>query len=187
MPGLLALGAHTLNLTLAGIDRAALSPDARRSYDLLKHYDLNSLHMAAAKGLAMSCYLMYADQPTGLGAETVMMKRPEGEISHLWIDVMQKWRASGGRGYAPGLGDKPPVPFTGDISKSDYSLSAAAYFLRPEVRGGIVGIPALAFLSARSLFVLYSILFCSKLGSFRYSSRAPASETGAWKTISNDT
>lgn len=37
----------------------------------------------------------------------------------------------------------------------------------------------LSFLSAVSLFALYSILFCSKLGSFRYSSRELASDTGA--------
>lgn len=35
------------------------------------------------------------------------------------------------------------------------------------------------FLSAASLFVLYSILFCSKLGSFKYSSSELASDTGA--------
>lgn len=40
-------------------------------------------------------------------------------------------------------------------------------------------VPFLVFLSAASLFVLYSILFCSKLGSLRYSSRAPTSDTGA--------
>lgn len=43
--------------------------------------------------------------------------------------------------------------------------------------------PVVAFFSAASLFVLYSILFCSKLGSSRYSCRAPASDTGAYKNI----
>ena len=45
----------------------------------------------------------------------------------------------------------------------------------------LVTIGVAAFLSAAALLVLYSILFCSKLGSFRYSSRAPARDTGAWK------
>ena len=33
--------------------------------------------------------------------------------------------------------------------------------------------------SAESLFILYSIRFCSKLGSSRYSCNAPARDTGA--------
>ena len=40
--------------------------------------------------------------------------------------------------------------------------------------------PFLGVLSAISLFVLYSIRFCSKLGSFKYSSNDPARDTGAW-------
>src|SRR5216683_6310610 len=35
------------------------------------------------------------------------------------------------------------------------------------------------FLSAASLFALYSILFCSKFGSFKYSSKDPTRDTGA--------
>lgn len=35
-------------------------------------------------------------------------------------------------------------------------------------------------LSAASLFVLYSIRFCSKFGSLRYSSKAPTRDTGAY-------
>ena len=34
-------------------------------------------------------------------------------------------------------------------------------------------------LEAASLFALYSIRFCSKFGSLRYSSRAPTRDTGA--------
>lgn len=52
LPGLLALGAHTL-------PEHAMPPHVRE------------LHMWAASGLAYSCWLMYADQPTGLGPEEV--------------------------------------------------------------------------------------------------------------------
>lgn len=38
--------------------------------------------------------------------------------------------------------------------------------------------------SAASLFALYSILFCSKLGSRKYSSSAPAKDTGAYSIMS---
>lgn len=40
-------------------------------------------------------------------------------------------------------------------------------------------LPLAALWSASCFWVLYSIRFCSKLGSLRYSSREPASETGA--------
>ena len=39
--------------------------------------------------------------------------------------------------------------------------------------------PFLRALSAESLFALYSTLFCSKLGSFKYSSKDPTRDTGA--------
>jgi hypothetical protein len=39
--------------------------------------------------------------------------------------------------------------------------------------------PFFNFLSAASLAALYSILFCSKFGSFKYSSKDPTRETGA--------
>ena len=39
--------------------------------------------------------------------------------------------------------------------------------------------PFLSARSAASLFALYSILFCSKFGSRKYSSSAPAKDTGA--------
>jgi hypothetical protein len=40
--------------------------------------------------------------------------------------------------------------------------------------------PFFKFLSAASLLALYSILFCSKFGSFKYSSKDPTRETGAY-------
>jgi hypothetical protein len=42
------------------------------------------------------------------------------------------------------------------------------------------GVPFFKFLSAASLFALYSILFCSKFGSLRYSSKDLMSDTGAY-------
>jgi hypothetical protein len=40
--------------------------------------------------------------------------------------------------------------------------------------------PFLRFLSAASLLALYSILFCSKFESFKYSSKDPTRDTGAY-------
>ncbi|THH27799.1 hypothetical protein EUX98_g6396 [Antrodiella citrinella] len=52
LPGLLALGAHTLPASV-------LSPRDKQ------------LHLWAAEGLANTCYVLYADQPSGLGPEEV--------------------------------------------------------------------------------------------------------------------
>ncbi|KAI0675938.1 seven-hairpin glycosidase [Trametes maxima] len=141
-PGLLALGAHTLNLTLADIDPAALSPEARRQHALLAKYDLNALHMAAAEGLATSCWLMYADQPSGLGPEVVDMAYTPGDAKvrsgTLWIDAVEEWYSAGAQGPIPGTGEKKPIPYTlGATVKTpqapwDYVVRRSDYFLRPE-------------------------------------------------------
>ncbi|KAI0369832.1 seven-hairpin glycosidase [Pilatotrama ljubarskyi] len=143
-PGLLALGAHTLNLTLTDIDPSKLNPEARRQYNLLSKYNLNALHMAAAEGLATSCWLTYADQPSGLGPEVVDMLhevRRGDKVDRngkLWIDAVEEWYANGQRGPMPGKGDKTPIPYTvPEKTKAadgpwDYVVRRADYFLRPE-------------------------------------------------------
>ncbi|RPD58911.1 seven-hairpin glycosidase [Lentinus tigrinus ALCF2SS1-7] len=133
-PGLLALGAHTLPLNLSIIDPSGLNPDAQRAYRLLENYDLRELHMAAAEGLATSCWLMYADMPTGLGPEIANME-PK---SRPWIDVLEEWRRGGMRGPIPGLAATTPMPYTKpEQSKAtskpwDYVVRRTDYFLRPE-------------------------------------------------------
>jgi mannosyl-oligosaccharide alpha-1,2-mannosidase len=74
-PGLLALGVKTLSLP----------PKVAQ------------LHKWAAEGLATTCYLMYADQPSGLGAEAV---------------TFEKWGAVGAAAVYdnPSNSDPTPVP-----------------------------------------------------------------------------
>ncbi|RDX50787.1 seven-hairpin glycosidase [Lentinus brumalis] len=133
-PGLLALGAHTLPLNLSIIDVSRLNPEAQRAYRLLENYDLRELHMAAAEGLATSCWLLYADMPTGLGPEVAVME-PK---SKPWIDALEEWRMGGMEGPLPGLGARTPIPYTKpDMSQAasapwDYVVRRADYFLRPE-------------------------------------------------------
>ncbi|KAI0630700.1 seven-hairpin glycosidase [Trametes polyzona] len=145
-PGLLALGAHTLELSLSDIDKTKLNPEARRQYDLLSQYDLKSLHMAAAEALATSCWLLYADQPTGLGPEVVAMahgtRDKAGKVvnrnAKLWIDAVEEWRKGGKRGPLPGLGEKKPIVYDRPEGVSvpdnrwDYVVRRTEYFLRPE-------------------------------------------------------
>ena len=57
LPGLLALGVHSLGDEL---------PPGERT-----------LHLAAAEGLAYSCWLMYAEGPRGLAPDEVMFERME--------------------------------------------------------------------------------------------------------------
>ncbi|KAI0730937.1 seven-hairpin glycosidase [Earliella scabrosa] len=133
-PGLLALGAHTLPLNLSIIDPATLNPEARRSYRLMEQYDLRSLHMAAAEGLATTCWLLYKEMPSGLGAEATAMD-PK---STLWIDALEKWRQDGMQGPLPALNEKKVTPYTRNeydrtpTTPWDYAVRRTDYFLRPE-------------------------------------------------------
>ena len=138
LPGLLALGAYSLPLNLTSIDPSRLNPEAQRQYRILERYDLRTLHMAAAEGLATSCWLLYADMPSGLGPEIATMNAK----SEPWIDAVEAWQASGGEGPLPGLKPKKPIPY--DQTKAggskarvegpwDYTIKRAEYVLRPEV------------------------------------------------------
>ena len=134
-PGLLALGAHRLPLNLTILDEAKLSPEAQRQHRLLSNYDLRALHMAAAEGLATTCWLLYADMPSGIGPETVMMDHH----SRPWIELLEEWRAGGMRGPVPGLREKAPVRYTRKAQEKsvvepwDYVIRRGDYLLRPEV------------------------------------------------------
>lgn len=159
-PGLLALGAHTLplnNLEEVGLNFTALAddllPKQKLGYEVLTSFDLKDLHLWAAEGLAQTCYLTYADQPTGLGPDIINMLSggPRPEI--LWMDAMQDWRTSGGIGPPPGVGDKHP--WVGDrtprnareremaYAMRDYYVKNADYQLRPE--------------TVESLYILYRV------------------------------
>lgn len=98
-PGLLALGVHLLplnHLDALGIDVAALadglSPLDRHAYDDLAEFNLADLHLWAAEGIAQTCYLTYADQPTGLGPEIVRMDVDRELGGTRWIDALRAWK-----------------------------------------------------------------------------------------------
>jgi mannosyl-oligosaccharide alpha-1,2-mannosidase len=94
--------------------------------------------MWAAEGLAHTCYLMYADQPSGLGAELVLMDRwegPEGWKGGRWIESVERWEKEGG---AIGGGKPPGVEHLAEVVKPgegrmDYSIRVGTYLSRPEV------------------------------------------------------
>ncbi|KAF9561220.1 glycoside hydrolase family 47 protein [Agrocybe pediades] len=148
LPGLLALGADTLpldNLTELGINWDNLGNEttyghAGTAYQMLRRHSLKDLHMWAAEGIAQTCWATYADQPTGLGPDEVVMdtvaddnsktsQNGEKSATFLWIDAVEKWRKSGRRGIVPGLREPIPVK-PGKVR--DYVFRRPGYLLRPE-------------------------------------------------------
>ncbi|KAF8452325.1 glycoside hydrolase family 47 protein [Boletus edulis BED1] len=156
-PGLLALGVHLLplnHLDAFGINVTALaddfSPADRYAYAKLAEFDLADVHLWAAEGLAQTCYLTYADQPTGLGPEIVQMDVNEtGAIQ--WIDALRTWKADRDGRSPPGVGDMKPwtsplhenvtveqlIPAgrrkgDPDTFGRDYLIRNTGYYLRPE-------------------------------------------------------
>lgn len=111
-PGLLALAASTLDL-----------PESE-----------HQLYMWAAEGLGHSCWLMYADQASGLGPELVRMDAWPGDWKEgLWIEHVEAWQRAGSPGgKPPGVRDLSP-PVTAREPK-DYRIDVSAYLSRPEVR-----------------------------------------------------
>ncbi|KAJ3720975.1 glycoside hydrolase family 47 protein [Lentinula raphanica] len=158
LPGLLALGAHTLpldDLASLGIDLNEIGNESMfgrsgKGYMLLSGYNLKTLHMWAAEGLAQTCWLSYADMPTGLGPDEMVMHIVGDDRwgntvdgfkdggGYLWMDAIERWKGSGARGAPPGVGDKLPVIYTeserlrGSARGRDYSIRKSGYLLRPE-------------------------------------------------------
>ncbi|KAI0782675.1 glycoside hydrolase [Abortiporus biennis] len=136
LPGLFALGIHSLPKSAFTNDRASTLP----RHDLLKSYALYDLHLWAATGLGETCWLMYADQINGLGTEEVTMNYQPSERTHPkdwhvkgghWINAVEEWRVSGVGGVPPGVEEKLPVK-EDDPLKRDYKIRRKEYFLRPE-------------------------------------------------------
>jgi hypothetical protein len=145
LPGLLVLGAHTLpldNLESLGINLVDLAKkggygEFSKGYEILSSYNLTQVHLWAAEGIAQTCWLTYADQPTGLGPDEIRM-----DIGGtLWIDALEQWRKSGARGPPPGVADKEPIIYseaerlqpTSVWKRRDYAAKKRGYLLRPEV------------------------------------------------------
>jgi len=129
-----------------------------KAYRRLSRYNLKELHMWAAEGIAQTCHLTYADSATGLGPDEMMIidgsLRKTNQVengmdtirrrwvepdSHLWIDVLDRWKWNGAKGVVPGLEAKKPVVYTEAQRLSskgkgrDYTFRKTDYLLRPEV------------------------------------------------------
>jgi hypothetical protein len=89
--------------------------------------------MWVAEGLAHSCWVMYADQASGLGPELAIMDTWPGDWRDgRWMKHVEEWQRAGKPGgKPPGVKDlAPPVK---DGERRDYRLRVATYLSRPEV------------------------------------------------------
>ena len=140
LPGLFALGAHTLpldDLPSLGINFTALadslSPESQDDYQRLAQYKLSDVHRWAARGLGEACAVLYADQPTGLSPDEAFMQTDPRPI--LWIDELDNWSMGGRRGRPPNTTPIKPAPHVSvqHRGEKDYGVRRAGYELRPEV------------------------------------------------------
>jgi mannosyl-oligosaccharide alpha-1,2-mannosidase len=115
-PGLLALAASTLDF-----------PESERQ-----------LYRWAAEGLGHSCWIMYADQESGLGPDIAKMDAWPGDWrAGKWIDHVDVWERAGRPGNKPpGVNDlAPPAKFG---KTKDYQIQSDSYLSRPEVHVSVV-------------------------------------------------
>lgn len=139
LPGLLALGVHSLH--------EHLSLRERRT------------HMYVAEGLAQTCWLLYADSASGLGPDEVVFSRwsttpaegggpdagkDERDLGR-WVDALAEWERGASRWRKGGVwgkheqADKVPPgvrnvePALGRPNERDYWLRRPEHLLRPEV------------------------------------------------------
>ena len=110
LPALLALGAVTI-------------PDAPQR------------HMWAARAFAHTCWILYADSPTGLAPDEVVMRSTTknagpSPFGHLWVEHLKRWEQGGAVGEPPGVRSAPPIR---DINLPlEYTPVRPGYLLRPE-------------------------------------------------------
>lgn len=114
--------------------------------------------MRVARGLATTCYVLYADTPTGVGPEEVFFRPPRngGHGPHSqaknftkarWRERLIEWEENGRRGplvgtdlWGPDVEEKVVLRGLGKgmgmggLREQDYRISSgSSYLLRPEV------------------------------------------------------
>lgn len=116
-PGLLALGNHLLPET-------AYQRGEKEMFQFV------------AEGIAETCWILYADQVSGVGPEEVRFEPYGGNDDHQagkWVNHFEKWKSDGRRTpWPPGVGPaKPVVGPTGTVNR-DYYYNNDGWYLRPE-------------------------------------------------------
>ena len=168
LPGVLALGAKLLDpdypwpypllphrSTPSNTKRAPIPKVSQWRGNLRKTLDV---HMRVARGLATTCYVLYADTPTGVGPEEVLFTAPRngGHGPHSqtknftkarWRERLIEWEENGRRGplvgtdvWGPEVEEKVVLRGLGKgmgmggSREQDYHIRGGGrYLLRPEV------------------------------------------------------
>lgn len=119
-PGLLALGNYLL-------PENVYQPGEKESFQFV------------AEGLAETCWVLYADQATGLGPEEVRFTPYGGEDDYQsgrWIHHLKDWELGGRKTpWPPGVGPAQPSSGPPGATSKEYSYNNGAWYLRPEVSG----------------------------------------------------
>jgi mannosyl-oligosaccharide alpha-1,2-mannosidase len=160
LPGVLALGAHLLDPdhAMPGADDQITPSRVRRRAPVPFNHkkDIKNtldIHMRAAIGLGYTCWRMYDDTETGIGAEVIHFNAPvvpPGETppltkhiyeSRRWAPRLKEWDRRGRAWPLIGTEDWP----TAMPENPEYTTRNGHYLLRPEV----------------SLYDRFDIYFCS--------------------------
>ncbi|KZS96517.1 seven-hairpin glycosidase [Sistotremastrum niveocremeum HHB9708] len=123
-PGLLSLGDKT---------RGSFGSSYTSLLGPLTPSQLRDRHSIAAQGVAETCWVLYGDNPTGLGSETVLFDRPTGGPTYdmsagRWWDAIDAWESVGRKGALKGSGKKDKK----EKIKMDYTVQDARWLMRPE-------------------------------------------------------
>ncbi|KAH9018226.1 seven-hairpin glycosidase [Lactarius deliciosus] len=110
LPAMLALGAVTLR-------------------------DVPQRHMWAARAFAHTCWVLYADSPSGLAPDMVLMRSSNGlatpsPFGDPWVVHLKQWEQSGSQGDPPGV--RSPESVRDTDTAPEYTLTGTSYLLRPE-------------------------------------------------------
>jgi hypothetical protein len=140
LPGVLALGARLLDPEYPWLDRLSsrIRPRAPLPSDADGLRAKLDLHMRAAVGLAHTCWVMYDDMPTGIGAEAIRFHFgpvPKGALARntyeslRWGPRVAEWERNGRVGPLVGTEGWDMSP----LEEPEWRARDSRYLLRPEV------------------------------------------------------
>ncbi|KAI9444515.1 seven-hairpin glycosidase [Lactarius indigo] len=97
--------------------------------------DIPQRHMWAARAFAHTCWMLYADSPTGLAPDEVLMRTkgalvPPSSFGGPWVTHLEQWEQNGSQGDPPGVPSPESVRDTD--TPAEYTPIRPSYLLRPE-------------------------------------------------------
>ncbi|KAH8987771.1 glycoside hydrolase [Lactarius hatsudake] len=98
-------------------------------------HDVPPRHMWAARAFAHTCWVLYADSPSGLAPDVVLMRStqksaPPSPFGDLWVTHLKQWEQSGSQGDPPGV--RSPESVRDTDTAPEYTPIGKSYLLRPE-------------------------------------------------------